>query len=180
MTTTRKRRISKPVTPVDAPEADTAVVVPPVAPVVKADWVHRILYVAVIALAWHYFTAKQGDTKPASPEPDAPVALHQEWFFDVAPLFPPEQNETASLYAAYFAAQADKVELDQKPIPQPVFVAARKAMKLPDNPQLAAVVMEAMKPYSELPLQGCPPDKLRELVATYRELSDACLQASAD
>ena len=177
MTTTRKRRTPKPVTPVDVPDTPD-VVVPPATPS-KADWVHRILYVAVIALAWHYFTAKQGDPHPVTPEPDAPVAssLYQE----VAPLFPPEQNETASLYAAYFAAQADKVELDKKPIPQPVFVAARKAMGLADNPELLTVVKKSMEPFKDLPMVGVwPPEKLQELVSVYRELSDACLQASAD
>lgn len=173
MTATRKRKPAAPkASPETVPDSPTVVLA---AHASQPDWGKRILYLAVVVLVAYTLTAHR---KPPAAVPDEPIS---GVYAQVAPLFPEGQDDTASLYAAYFAAQADKVQADQATIPDAVSIAARKNMGLVDNPDLSGVVSPLIAPYVPPAVTGpLPVDQIPGLVAVYREVSDACLKASAD
>lgn len=150
--------------------------VPAVPSTTKPNWVNRILYAAVVGYVIWMATHRKS-AQPPTPQPvPAPTS---DLTAEVAPLFPADQNEAASLYAAYFTAQADKATKDGKSVPQAVFKKARESMGLADNPQLAVIVNREFKPFTLLK-GDWPPDQVEAYVQTQRDLAAACLAASAD
>lgn len=165
----RKPRQKKPDVP---PPALPAIPPPAAAP----NWGSRLLYAAVVGYAIWAATHH----KPVQPPVDTPDAVPASGLTaEIAPLFPPDRNEAASLYAAYFAAQADKAIADGKPVSQAVFKKARASMGLADNAQLAVIVTREFAPFTLLK-GDWPPEQVAAYAKTQRDLAAACLVASAD
>lgn len=137
------------------------------------------LYIAtIVVMVSGYFVYHRPQPQP---EPDSANVSVSQLVTDVAKVFPPEDDDKAIAYAAFYAACELKVRHDGENIPEATVL---RVFEIRDTPRVKAldpIVEDYMQRVKDIPASGTLSDTQRDLLAsTFHDLSEACLAASRD